>query len=1291
MRTRFTCADYSISNAIQAADFPRLPLPHLPPINSSGFKDLPRFDQLSIPGIYIGINQLPIDEALSKFLSECLPNSIEFDVRHPGNVQPCSGEADSSKLTSSISHQNAEEARIPIDVKQDTKYEILQFEVSELHSVMVPMEDWRTLPDISLVEKKEIPSTETMLQYPLSIHQSLYAVDEIHLATFEEKMVNYLEDSGSIQGQYYSSTTQFPLLEVDGAGLGIVSDMPTKNEFQIFRTIETQYLMGGDRMSDSEGLLGSIQVDLLECLAAKEIETEIPFPTHSFKTDILSVIEQSESSHNGSSWPRNSIIFEEPQLFDSDRSHIYEALYDAKLQIEEEMPQEAISVRSFDELIVREELTVKDSSFRSLPVPLCLDHQKSRSLHSYVEEILVGLGLLQFCVSDALYLDWHILEEVNPYCIEDSLFPKLFGDAYSINMTLELGDCEMLVYDFILSGDSPRASKKEESKETLHIKSNSIPEYHLAFGENSVSTLQIGNREAGGESSKTVTKETSLLGVPFSHFNDLDVLSNHQNFSSRKEHKKTNQLSNFDAVDENNAKDQHFLSSLSESENMEKQRSCMLVEKNCDSGSIETLGRDEVCSRMLPQFEPFDISEKVHTSDCSLSESIIVVNTKDFEKQMIISRTKTYQNILSLEEKGTQVIERDLHFPVDVIISASICIAWYNCSNIAKKSTASEETFSCLSLCVENIAASVLTSLSYAFSGCILVFEGENSFLDGIMELSDQLYAVAPGLGIDIQIFRSNSPEMTEKIILSCIEAESRKSRGMLPKMPESATLAESFLTMFPSVNPLLAHAILSSVSTLLEFLEWPPERTVSVVQKYGVSYDSISLLSALSRYGEREESKSGMTDCSSVSSVLGSEPLHFGSDSARRKRKHAGNLQEDSHPCTSDPYLSSWIPERTDTLSGPGMPNLTFDDDLFCQDFPLEVNMIKRDQNSFQSCDFLNASDLDIGDQLNRNDLSSIGVCLPQRQPFDGSISNKSDGHGCKDSRNKNKTFIAEAIDNKKNSTANCVDFSSLLHVDQELTPRVSKAAKKLHFGISDLPNFPTAAEVESSSSDWTSVSHRGQSPGERSNHDKETGFKRNINPFENNNGASEGGQSLREVHELHNHSLQGRGKLTPLSSAINSYSLPRESAWDIQFLNRIRQKSTSRKHSGLHNLCAPCYKHKDNRSKGTQRTLCAPCYVHQETTPKGTQKSPSIIELFKYQGQCAASDRSIEQKKQKCVIWPSSTSKIETTSASGRSSRTPVDKKAKRKLSFATNGSGGQTKLIWCDSGSDTPGRRL
>ncbi|VFQ99636.1 unnamed protein product [Cuscuta campestris] len=744
MRTRFPCTDYSISNAFQATDFLRLPLPHLPPIISSGFKGLPRFDQLSILGIDIGINQLPIEKALSKLLSECLPNfiDVDFDVLH-SDKPARSREVDSRELTSSNSNQNEQEGIVPVDVKQDAKFDILQFEIPELDSVLLPVEDTPILPDISFVEKKEIPSTETTLQYPLDIPQSLYAVDEIHLPTFEEK------------------------------------------------------------------------------------------------------------------------------------------------KMEEEIPEEAMIVRSFYELIVREELTMTDSFFKSLPVPVCLDHERSRSLHSYVEEILVGLDSKQLFASDGLYLDWHILEEVNSCCNEDSLFSKLLGDAYTIDTALESGDSEMLLYKFIFSGDSPKASKKDASEETLHISFNDTLENHLPFGENSSSTLQVDSNKGAstdGESSNSVSKKKSSLAVPFSPFNDLNLLLNQEAFSSGKEHKLTDQLSDFHTVDDNNAesqkKDQHYLSSLSESDKLEKQW-----------------------------------------------RSIIVVNTQDFDKQMIISRIKTYQNILSLEKKGAQVIERDLHHPVDVIISASICIAWYTCSNIAKKATASDEAFSCLPLCLENIATSILTSLSYAFDGFILVFEGERSFLDGIIELSDQLYAAAPSLGIDMQIFCSYSPEMTEKIIISCIEAESTKNRGMLPKMPESETLAESFLTMFPSINPLSAQAIVSSVSMLLEFLEWSHECRVHAVQKYGVSYDSIWLLSALSRYGEREESKSGMTDCSSVSSVLGSESLNFGNDSARRKRKYAGYLHdlEDSYPCASDPYLSR-IPEKTTSFNGSGMRSLSFD-----------------------------------------------------------------------------------------------------------------------------------------------------------------------------------------------------------------------------------------------------------------------------------------------------------------------------------------------------------------------------
>lgn len=140
---------------------------------------------MSIFSIGLGIKQLSIDKALSKFLSESFPYFIDVEIRDFDNAPSHSEKATSSKLTSSISNQNAE----------------------------------------------EMPSPETMLQYPLYSQQSIYAVDEIHSPTFVEKKVDYLEDGGFIQGQYLSLTTRFPLLEVDEAGSGIVSDIPTKINF----------------------------------------------------------------------------------------------------------------------------------------------------------------------------------------------------------------------------------------------------------------------------------------------------------------------------------------------------------------------------------------------------------------------------------------------------------------------------------------------------------------------------------------------------------------------------------------------------------------------------------------------------------------------------------------------------------------------------------------------------------------------------------------------------------------------------------------------------------------------------------------------------------------------------------------------------------------------------------------------------------------------------------------------------------------------------------------------------
>nr|POE64626.1 protein shortage in chiasmata 1 [Quercus suber] len=339
---------------------------------------------------------------------------------------------------------------------------------------------------------------------------------------------------------------------------------------------------------------------------------------------------------------------------------------------------------------------------------------------------------------------------------------------------------------------------------------------------------------------------------------------------------------------------------------LEKLLNFLPIENTLDMGSSGAADEAEACCMPLPlPAMPFAVkSENISQSMVSSPETVIIVNTQNFDKQMIVSRRSTYQKILAMEKEGAQVVERDSDLPVDVIMSSAICLAWYDCRNIGKKATALDEASSSMPMCVENIATNVLTLLSFAFSGCILVFEGDVNFLSTVMESSDGFYAAASSLGIDLQIFCSYSSELTDDIILSCISYVIKLTRGLYPKMPESETLAESFLTKFPSINPLTAHAILSSGGILVEFLEGSHERRIHAIEKYLVSDESVTLFSALCKYGERDDSKSIMTDCSSsVSSGPDSERCRFNMDSGRKRRKYSGSphkidIDMDDLPC---------------------------------------------------------------------------------------------------------------------------------------------------------------------------------------------------------------------------------------------------------------------------------------------------------------------------------------------------------------------------------------------------------
>ncbi|KAF6176399.1 hypothetical protein GIB67_010847, partial [Kingdonia uniflora] len=72
---------------------------------------------------------------------------------------------------------------------------------------------------------------------------------------------------------------------------------------------------------------------------------------------------------------------------------------------------------------------------------------------------------------------------------------------------------------------------------------------------------------------------------------------------------------------------------------------------------------------------PFTIgSERSHTRMPSFPNIVVIVNTHDFGKEMLISQRSSYQKILAMEKGGAQVVECEIDLPVDLTFSAAICL-----------------------------------------------------------------------------------------------------------------------------------------------------------------------------------------------------------------------------------------------------------------------------------------------------------------------------------------------------------------------------------------------------------------------------------------------------------------------------------------------------------------------------------------------------------------------------------------------------------------------------------------
>ncbi|KAM1613424.1 hypothetical protein PS2_001933 [Malus domestica] len=85
-------------------------------------------------------------------------------------------------------------------------------------------------------------------------------------------------------------------------------------------------------------------------------------------------------------------------------------------------------------------------------------------------------------------------------------------------------------------------------------------------------------------------------------------------------------------------------------------------------------------------------AERFQHSMASFPEMVIVVNTQNLDKEVIVSRSTYKKNSCNGERR-----------------------VWYDCKNIGQKATTLDEASSYLPLCIENIATNVLTFAEFHF------------------------------------------------------------------------------------------------------------------------------------------------------------------------------------------------------------------------------------------------------------------------------------------------------------------------------------------------------------------------------------------------------------------------------------------------------------------------------------------------------------------------------------------------------------------------------------------------
>ncbi|KAL3714165.1 hypothetical protein ACJRO7_006153 [Eucalyptus globulus] len=1312
MRTRFLNIDYfsaelppppppppSLSPA-QTLSFLDLPVPRLPsafPLASE--QDLLCSGSLSAIGVSLELHRLEIDPALSRFLTDVVPQFIDDagggegcghgSVEKEGELSSVAKERLGCCSTSKPAAREAELSKISsenfVNEKGAQGMAAFQLETPELgscleNSYLLEEDAVGIFSEVLEIENNEdAPKLSFSVNYILEAQEVVTKFGDTSIQYLIEPKAVFWEDDVYAVGQSDFPCIQFPLLEGEEISLEIMTSTSVQYELvKILDKVKPLYLsQNDDSPFDTKEILNLLEKDLYEfpshhCLFKDYLESDYVIGTTFLEMDFVSILDRpclrGNSHCQGPSdtdyfLSISPVVFEDFQILD-----IGTALFSEVFSLQEvhepefcnEMLQEKAKFKNYEELVISRELALVDEMFKSLSVPVLPDSVLG-TLSAIVAEALIDLKPQPPLASDGIYLNWHLLEEDNCSSATNSFYHNMVGELNrSFDFELSIANYGKVILDFILLDHNPSRPKFEEGSGPLDMLSDRVSLLRVDLTEAASRTST--DTEYQKPASQTLVSEydyerASALFKSMSPFHDLDFFLNPSK----------------DRAEENSVPAGKIPGEMN------------------NIHAVKVPG-DIICKVSIsspgagnPSYEPPVVgSGHIELGLVSFPDAVVIVNAQNSSEVMLVSRRSTYQKILAMEKEGIQVIERDTTLPVDIIISAAVCLVWYTHKNIGRKASGFSEGSVVLACHIENIAANILTNLSFAFRACILIFEGGSGFLASVMESSDGLYAAAASLGIDLQLFCSFSPELTDEIILKSIAKETRIIRGLYTKLPESETLAESFLTKFPSVNPLSAHTILSSEGMLSDFFELSHECRVTTVQKYQVPDESVSLFSALCQFGEREDSRSIMTDCSSsVSSGPDSKHCHSKLDSGGKRCKY------EKHPDKGDVPVDDLLhfqPSKLCNSSSSKFPGFTnIYDSTILKD--QEIHNKFKEPNSRVDHFLGQKRGMDestttypprVGNRFDsgiKKGVFSSNVTEHQRLAPDDDFlywytgahlatTDTFDWTDIKNSDIVHEDTKGEAINLTHPSIANPLEFSFSLPDLENNARGGSNHASRFSFDRHNYPTFPTVAESDCTSFIHSPGNHQRQSLQEETDCFLSTELVNDKMPTDNQDKLFKGfldGRSMENLHGIPVQENRARYNGTPLRNAIHMPHLQKGSPWTIEFLNRIREKSKLWQQS-LPSSASPCYGNTRTKSNTTKR------------------RSPSILEFFKYQGGSTVR-KTPEEKRQKRSTQSFGSFKNGKVAASLVPSWTPVDKRARRKLSFVTNDAESQTKLVWGD----------